>query len=222
MANSIEVRSPKAVFTYGRFNPPTVGHKMVIDKVIETAIENDADAYVVLSHSQDAKKNPLFVSEKVSLIRQMFPDSDVLHILHTSKEEPYIGILVKKLYEAGYEDVTMLVGSDRVEDFKSALKGFPELKIVSAGERDPDSNITNISGVSATKIREAALAGNKNSVRAGINKSVLNAEINRLIGTIKERMAVNPVSKKKTGKRRRNTVGGKRSRKTRKLNFQRK
>jgi phosphopantetheine adenylyltransferase len=200
MANTIEPRSPKAVFTYGRFNPPTVGHKMVIDKVIEAAVGSDADAYVVVSHSQDPKKNPLFVTEKISLIRQMFPDSNILRILHTSKEEPYIGAIVQDLYEAGYEDITMLVGSDRVSDFQQALKGFPELEIVSAGERDPDSDISNISGVSATKIREAALTGNKNTVRAGINKSVLNKQINSLIGTIRERMAVNSAAGKKTAK----------------------
>jgi hypothetical protein len=197
--NNIKKIKDNVVFTYGRFNPPTIGHKMVIQKVIDQA-KNKADPYVVVSHSQDNKKNPLFFDEKIQIISQMFPDN--VKILHTTKNEPYIGTIIQKFYDSGYGNVTMMVGSDRVDDFNYLLSSFPDLKIISAGERDPDSN-TNISGVSATKIRNAALAGKRNTVRSGINEAISNSELNKLIQTIQERMI-----KTKTVKRKRNAGGG--------------
>jgi phosphopantetheine adenylyltransferase len=207
MADVIEIKHPEAVMTYGRFNPPTIGHKMLIDKVIEKA-GNNRDAYVVLSHSQNAIKNPLFVTEKINIIRQMFPDKNILRILHTSKDEPFIGKIIEKMLHAGYSKVILVVGSDRVDDFKRALKGLSSVEIVSGGERDPDSDITNISGVSATKIRQAALSGNRGTVRAGIDPSILNSQLNFLIKTIRNR----------TGKSKRATKSRKGLKKTRRKN----
>jgi hypothetical protein len=210
MANSIERYKNTAVITYGRFNPPTIGHKMLIDKVIEKAGKN-SDAYVVLSHSQDTVKNPLFVAEKMNMVRQMFPDKDRLRILHTSKEEPFIGRIIEKMLDAGYSKITLVVGSDRVDDFKRALKNLPGVEIVSGGERDPDSDITNISGVSATKIRQAAMSGNLQTVRAGMDPSILNSQLNLLIKTIRNRTSKNKTGKNKTGKK-----GGRRLQRTHK------
>ena len=54
-----------AVFSFGRFNPPTIGHELLINKVSKVASRNRADAFIFPSGSQDAKKNPLDYAEKI-------------------------------------------------------------------------------------------------------------------------------------------------------------
>jgi FAD synthase len=39
----------KAVFTFGRFNPPTMGHAKLIEAVEKIAKDTNADPYVFLS-----------------------------------------------------------------------------------------------------------------------------------------------------------------------------
>ena len=46
-------------------NPPTIGHQKLVDKLQTVARINNADPMVFLSHSADAKKNPLPYNSKV-------------------------------------------------------------------------------------------------------------------------------------------------------------
>ena len=43
-------------FAFGRFNPPTVGHKKLIDTVVDAS--DGGDFYIFTSQSQDPDKNP--------------------------------------------------------------------------------------------------------------------------------------------------------------------
>ena len=71
---------------------------------------------------------------------------------------------MKFLETAGHKNVIMVAGSDRVKQFDDLLQkyngkeyNFDTIKVVSAGERDPDSD--SVEGVSASKAREAAIQG---------------------------------------------------------------
>ena len=44
-------------FTFGRMNPPTIGHGKLLDKLASKAGRNPYKIF--LSQSQDSKKNPL-------------------------------------------------------------------------------------------------------------------------------------------------------------------
>ncbi len=59
-------------FAFGRFNPPTVGHKKLIDAVVNAS--NSGDFYIFTSQSQDPDKNPLDYQTKVSFLKKLFPD----------------------------------------------------------------------------------------------------------------------------------------------------
>lgn len=210
--NAIEVRKRVAMITYGRFNPPTIGHKSMINRMLEMAGEEDADPYIVVSHSHNTKKNPLFVHEKIRVLRRMYPDEDAVRILYTTKSDPFILKVVEKLLEHGYERVIMVVGSDRVEDFQNLFKKVPTVTVISGGERDMDSNVMeNVSTVSATKIRAAAVAGNREAFRAGMNSAVPEDEVDEIMTLIQKRL--NVPMKKTTGKRKRG--GGRAARRTR-------
>lgn len=152
----------EAVFTFGRFNPPTTGHEKLLDAVTKVAGRNKY--FVYASHSNDPKKNPLDYKSKVKFMRKMFP-RHARNIILDTKARTVFDIVVK-LYNDGFNKVTMVVGSDRVKQFQDLInrynnvKGrhgfynFDEINIVSAGERDPDAD--DVSGMSASKMRAAA------------------------------------------------------------------
>jgi nicotinamide mononucleotide adenylyltransferase len=70
----MEARGDTAVFTFGRLNPPTIGHGKLIDAMAKQQSKNSGSKmHIFVSHSQDAKKNPLSYNKKVAYIRKMFP-----------------------------------------------------------------------------------------------------------------------------------------------------
>jgi len=167
IAELFEERTTKhASFCFGRMNPPTVGHKQLIDTVADSA--QGGDYFIFASHSQDAKKNPLDPQTKIAFIKQMFPE----HAAHIVDRAGITTVLhaASMLYDAGYTSVTFVAGSDRLDQFRKLLidyngvdgKGhgyykFADIDFASSGERDPDAD--GLAGVSASRAREAAAAG---------------------------------------------------------------
>ena len=166
----------KVVFTFGRFNPPTTGHEKLIDKVKSVAGSDDYRIYP--SQSQNQKKDPLPYAKKLAYMRKMFPKHK--RSIAVDKNPKTAIDVATSLYNAGYRDVTMVVGSDRVKEFETLLKKyngvkarhgmykFDNIKVVSAGDRDPDAE--GVSGMSASKMRQAASDGNVNAFLDGVPK----------------------------------------------------
>ena len=163
-----------AVFAYGRFNPPTTGHEKLIKKVVSIAGTNDYRIYP--SHSQNPKKDPLPQTLKTAYMRKMFKKYARNIIVTKSRNAIEIAV---ELYDQGYKNLVMVAGSDRVKVFDAMLnnyngvegKGhgyykFDSIKIVSAGERDPDSE--GVEGMSASKMRAAASDGDMDSFLQGV------------------------------------------------------
>ena len=173
----LEAKQKTAVFSFGRFNPPTTGHQKLLQKIIKTSKQSAGYACLFVSHSQDSKKNPLTAKQKVAYIKKMFPkEARQLEI----KEDIGIrnAIDVATVLNGKYDKLVMVVGSDRVNDFKTLLKkyngvdsthGFykyQDIQIVSAGERDPDAE--GVAGMSASKMRAAAASGDFESFSLGL------------------------------------------------------
>lgn len=174
MITFLEATEKTAVFTYGRNNPPTIGHEKLFDKTIETAKKHGAVPHIFTSHSQDAKKNPLSAEHKVELIKHAYPQA---HVASSSKEMPSMLHIAKHLNEKGHTHLVMVAGSDRTEEYKQklqqyngthegALYNFKSIKVVSAGQRDPDAE--GAAGMSGTKLRSHAIAGNKEKFKSGL------------------------------------------------------
>src|SRR5210317_1116377 len=167
-----EAKGKSVAFTFGRFNPPTIGHEKLINKVAQQPTN---DYRVYLSRSEDSKKNPLSPAKKLSYMKSMFPR-------HASKIQlnptNMVLDLATDLHKKGYTDITMVVGSDRVREFEGILKKYNDVKsrhgyynfdninVVSAGERDPDAE--GASGMSASKMRAAAAKGDEKSFSKGV------------------------------------------------------
>tara|TARA_R110000868_G_scaffold200002_1_gene447195 strand:- start:737 stop:2656 length:1920 start_codon:yes stop_codon:yes gene_type:complete len=173
----IEARGDTAVFTFGRFNPPTTGHEKLLDAVANQAKKNSAPYYVFASHSENAKKDPLPYAKKLAYMRKMFPKYARNIVVDKARQVFEIAV---SLYNKGHKSVVMVVGSDRVTEFDVLLKKynkvegrhgyyeFENIKVVSAGERDPDAE--GVSGMSASKMRAAALADEYDSFKTGLPK----------------------------------------------------
>ena len=153
--------SREATFTFGRYNPPTIGHEVLFNKVKDIARGGNYRIYA--SQTVDQKKNPLEYKSKIKLLRKMFP-KHARNIIEDTKVRNVFDVLVQ-MYDEGFHKVQLVVGSDRIKEFEILLNkyngvkgrhGFYKFKInvVSAGERDPDSD--GAEGMSASKMRMAA------------------------------------------------------------------
>ena len=166
--------SDTIVFAYGRFNPPTTGHEKLIQKVASVSGSNPFRIYP--SHSQNPKKDPLPQALKTAYMRKMFKKYARNIIVTKSKNAIEIAV---ELYDEGYKNLIMVAGSDRVKVFDAMLNNyngvegkkhgyykFDSIKIISAGERDPDSE--GVEGMSASKMRAAASNGDMDLFLQGV------------------------------------------------------
>ena len=155
-----------AVFAFGRFNPPTIGHQKLIETVLSTAEKANGKAYLFLSHKQNNKTDPLTFQEKQAYVQRFYPKLAV--------GDPTANTIIKALQviqAQGRTRIIMVAGSDRVGEFEKLLKqyngkpdkqgndlyNFDDIKVVNAGQRDPDDE--GVSGASASKARELAAKG---------------------------------------------------------------
>jgi len=189
------VEDKSIAFTFGRFNPPTIGHEKLITKVKSISAD---DHKIYLSRSQDSKKNPLSPDVKFRFMRDIFKaHRQDLEISPTNM----VLDLLTKLHNKNYSDVTMVVGSDRVREFENILKkyndvksrhgyyNFDKINVVSAGERDPDAEGT--TGISASKMRDAAAKGDYETFKKGLPASYRNpADIERLMNSVRVGMGI--------------------------------
>ena len=183
-------------FTFGRMNPPTIGHGKLLDKL---GSKSGRIPYkVFLSQSEDKKKNPLSYSDKVKHVRKMFP-KHARNVMIDKKVKTAIDALVK-LHNDGYKKVNMIVGSDRVNEFEilfnkyNGVKGrhglynFKNINVVSAGDRDPDAE--GASGSSATKQRAAAADNDYTSFSQGLPSGMSNGDAKKLFNDVRKGMGL--------------------------------
>ena len=66
-------RKQTVVFAFGRMNPPTIGHQKLIDRVITMAKRVKGLPVLYVSATQDRRKNPLSVKQKIDYLKKMYP-----------------------------------------------------------------------------------------------------------------------------------------------------
>jgi hypothetical protein len=176
------------VFTFGRMNPPTTGHQLLVNKLVAYARSHSATPRIYLSHSV-GPKDPLQYDKKIAFARAAFGA-----LVKKSNARTFIEVL-KQLDKEGFKNVTMFVGSDRVVQFNKLLQqyngkeyNFDKIEVKSAGERDPDAD--DVSGMSASKMRALAkddkvtefLRGAPNTLKAAQAKNMFKAVRKALLG----------------------------------------
>ena len=193
--NSKEREGETLTVAFGRFNPPTVGHEKLLDATKRQAKGGDYKIYP--SRSEDPKKNPLSPDEKISYMRKMYPNHDE-RIVNDEDMRSIFDVL-KKANEDGYSNVNIMVGADRQSEFEKLatkyngeLYDFGEINVISAGERDPDAE--GIEGMSASKLRKAAVDGDFSAFKTGVPKALDDESAEKLFNTIRKKMGKEKVS----------------------------
>jgi cytidyltransferase-like protein len=192
-----ESENKPVVMAFGRMNPPTTGHLKLIDKVKHEAEKQKAKHVVVVSHSQDSKKNPLSGEQKVKHLKRYSPGT---HFETSDKEHPTILHHAAKLHAKGHDKLTVIAGSDRVKEMHDLLhkyngvKGrhghynFKKIEVKSAGHRDPDAEGSE--GMSGTKMREHAKNKDFHSFRQGVPHHVSDVHAKELMHDVRKGMGL--------------------------------
>ena len=193
--NYLPVEKTKGTLTvaFGRFNPPHLGHLQLMDTAAGAAESEGSDYMIVPSRSQDAKKNPLDADTKVSIMRQMFPQ-------HSERISNDVGTrtifdVLKKAHNDGYANVRIVGGADRVKEFEKLsnnyngnLYNFDNIEVVSAGDRDPDSE--GVEGLSASRMRLAASEGDFKTFRSGMPEDMRPKDAKAIFDIVRQSMGV--------------------------------
>jgi|TARA_R110002096_G_scaffold352346_1_gene545318 hypothetical protein len=196
-SNFVEAKGNTVVFSFGRMNPPSIGHQKLLGAIVKNARKFGGEAKLFVSYSQDTKKNPLSAKQRVTYIKKMFPkEMGSISLKDNSSIRTVLDVATD--LNGQYENFIMVVGSDRVNEFKILLNkyngvdakhGFYKYKtiqIVSAGERDPDAE--GVVGMSASKMRAAAVSGDYDSFKLGLPDTFKGGD--KLFKTIRNAMGV--------------------------------
>lgn len=193
----LEEKSSVGYFAFGRFNPPTTGHEKLLDTVASKARGNVYKIFA--SQSQDSKKNPLDYQTKVKFMRKMFP-KHARNIIMDKSVKTFIDAAVH-MYDSGIKNLVMVAGSDRVKEFETLLNkyngvkarhglfDFNSVKVISAGERDPDAD--GVSGMSASKMRAHAEDNDFPAFLTGLPKSISDSLAKDLFNAVRKGMNLN-------------------------------
>ena len=154
-----------AVVSLCEMGPPTISHEKMANKVAEIAKANGATPIIYLSHSRDAKKNPLSYEDKYMFARAAFGPM-------IQKSNPKTAIQVMQELDKKYSDVIFVVGDDRIVEFKTLLNKYNgkdynlnSIKVVSSGERDPDAE-------GFEGMRAAVSSGDDAAFKSGLPKKL--------------------------------------------------
>tara|TARA_Y100001963_G_C6785091_1_gene452187 strand:- start:552 stop:1790 length:1239 start_codon:yes stop_codon:yes gene_type:complete len=188
-----EKKGSTLTIVFGRFNPPTIGHEQLLNTAASVA--EDDNYIIVPSRTQDSKKNPLSPDQKISLMRDMFPDHSE-RIINDSKIRTIFDVLQKASID-GYKNVVIVGGSDRVQEFDKLanqynngdMYQFDSIESRSGGARDPDSD-DDVKGMSASKQRKAAAEGNFELFAKGVPKSLSKEKVEDLFDTLRSSMNI--------------------------------
>lgn len=246
--NSLNKTKDSLVFTFGRFQPPTIGHKILFDEVSRLASEKNADAYVFVVDciGGSCDKNPLSIKLRINVLKKMYPSSNLKFVAFDKALGGFDQILQSFIETQRYpvENITVVEGSDRVGEFTELTRAFirekeekiqiaeraleelrqttqlyagKQIQVVQGGQTRTDENTGGPESMSATKIRKAAIDGNKELFNHGVMiGSMTPADALQLMNEIRRVSSLQPLQgggKRKTKRSRKN----KRTRKHRKV-----
>lgn len=181
-----EATKSQVVVSFGRMNPMTNGHEKLADKIKAEAKKRNADAKLYLSHSTNPKKDPLDFKTKVKFAKKAFGPMVQNSVARTIIE-------VAKELSGKYDDLIVVVGSDRIPEFKTLLNKyngkdytFKTIEIVSAGERDPDAE--GVSGMSGSKMRGFVTSDDFDSFKQGVPSKLSDSDAKALFDAVKRGM----------------------------------
>ena len=180
-----ELPNKSLIFAFGRFNPPTIGHELLISKVEALSKKTSIPYRIYTTATQDKKSNPLSQKDKIKYMEKSFRNA------HIYAAKGNIIQLLQSFEKEGIKEIHLVVGSDRTKEFESLLNKyngrdykFSKIEIHSAGERDPDSD--DADGMSASKMRSAASNGDYKSFEKGVTKKLTDVDTKKMYNDVRK------------------------------------
>jgi hypothetical protein len=180
-----EVENPQSVtIVLGRFNPPVKDHQKLFNSASNLVAGGEFRIYP--SRTQDPKKNPLDPDTKIEYMKMMFPKFEE-NIVNNESMGNLFDVL-QGLEEDGFTDVTIVVGSDRLGEFKNLsnkyngeLYNFETINVVSVGK--------NADGESSEgRVRQAISSNDYATFKSLIPKDLEEKKVKSLFSTLKKSM----------------------------------
>ena len=174
--------------TFGRFQPPTVGHGASFDAIATAAKEGGHAGHyrIYLSQSnKPVKENPIAAAKKLEIMKKGFPKHSS-HI-YSDKSFNVIPSALEHVMMDHYRNCVYMCGSDRmnepamkfvlehngVQPKKGHYYNFWDMWMESSGSRDPEGKTFAMSG---TKMRIAAQQGDWDFFKKGAPKGLSEAQ----------------------------------------------
>ena len=168
------------VITFGRFNPPSLGHENLINAVQEQAEELEAEYRIYPSRTSDKKQNPLDFKTKYNILQHIFPDH-AENIVNDPENGDNIYDILTSLHDEGYEHVVIVCGDENVQKYEKiaqkyngSVYDFYGVEVVGAGMSDPDTDKTE--GITSSMMRKAALENDYETFKQGLPGNVSKKE----------------------------------------------
>jgi hypothetical protein len=185
------------VMSFIRGNPPHEGHGEVIRAGQEEAKRVGGRHVVIVSHSQDPKKNPLSAKQKIKHFQRAFPG---VRFEASTPANPTLLHHLSRMYNAGHREVTIVGGSDRdtmgqmaqqYNGVKGKGHGYYKMKMhfKQAGETRSDTG-KGVASYSASKMRDAVKRGDKDAFKKMAPKGMKDEHVEEMYNETSKGMGV--------------------------------
>ena len=185
--DSNQVVSDAITIVFARFNPPTSAHERLLNAAQKMSSHGDFRIYP--SRSQDSKQNPLDPDTKIKYMKKMYPKYEE-NIINNESMKTLFDVFAG-LEEDGYTDVTLVVGSSRLGEFKNLankyngdLYNFNTINVVSVG-KDIEAG-EDMTAKSPAAMLQAVTKNDFPTFRSGIPKALTDKETKTLFSTLKK------------------------------------
>lgn len=185
---------PAVVITFGKFNPPSLGHEKLLAAVQEQAEELEAEYRIYPSRVSDKKQNPLDFRTKYNILQNVFPDY-AENIINDPENGNNIYDILQALHDEGYHHVVIVCGDENVKKYEKiadkyngSVYDFYGVEVVGAGMSDPDEDKTE--GITSSMMRKAALENDYETFKQGLPGNVSKKECRAIYAQVRKSMSL--------------------------------
>ena len=166
-----ELPSNTIVCAYGEFDPPTVGHELLV-KTVKRLAEQKGSAHVIYS----SESKTLQEEKKSQYLNLMFPKTNFKSITESFTNT------IKEL-QSKYKTVIVVGGTDQMATVKRSLK--ESVQYIAINEKNPDSNDTKMKSLATKALYE--------EFKKKLPSSIRELDSRRLMNDVRHGMGLEPV-----------------------------
>lgn len=182
------------VLGLGDFNPPTIGHELLIKKVKKIAEYQNYDYAIYVSSRYDKTNNPLTIDKKLHYLNLMFPNTNFV----PNYTENLINLL--RSLNNRYKHITLIIADDNISDVNKAIQKsnhsvfyYDSIKVLPLGIDNPDFSDGPQSPI---HLRIAAYSGDITKFQAGLPSFFRFIDARRLMNDIRDGMGLTEIRSK--------------------------